>query len=277
MTRFASLVLGGLLLCCVSPAAVRADDSLDTALAALDEGDFDAAATAFDAALAGDDLSRPELLALLEARAALHFALHEESALDVDLGWLAALDPGHSFGDNRPPDLARRFVEIEQSHPGALQVTATALPSDAEVRVAARMEHVPEGMDARLRVCLRIEGAAWRCVDGAVASSPGSASGVYYYAEAFGPGGAIVASAGSASTPLHLASPGGSVDVAPDAAVDATGAADANSSTDAAGGGHGLAIGLGIGGGVLAVALAVVLALTLGGDGGIHVRTPTVL
>lgn len=277
MTRFVVVALFACLL--LSHGAARADASLDAGLAALDEGDFDAAAAAFDAALADDNLSRPELIALLEARAALHFALHDEAALDNDLGWLAALDPGHSFGDNRPPDLARRFVSIEQHHPGALEVTATALPSDAEVLVTARTQHVPEAMEVTLRVCTRVEGAPWRCVDGATAHSPNSASGVFYYAEAVGPGGAVVASAGSASDPLHLASPGatgtGSGADDANAAVDST--VDGSSASDETTSGHGLALGLGIGGGVVAVALGVVLAFTLGGDRGIHVRTPTVL
>ncbi|NOY93722.1 MAG: hypothetical protein GXP55_21260 [Deltaproteobacteria bacterium] len=265
------------LLCAWSPLTTRADESLDAGFTALDQGDFDVAAAAFDAALAGDGLSRPELVALLEARAALHFALHDEAALDADLGWLAALDPGHAFGDDRPPDLARRFVEIEQHHPGALEVVATALPSDASVGVRARVERVPEGMDVRLRVCTRQERAAWRCVDGGQASSPLSASGgVYYYAEALGPGGAVVASAGSASDPLHLAPPVESGVVEPTTPTLTPGTSTEPSAQEVPSRGHGLAIGLGIGGGALLVALTVVLALTLGGNAGIHVRAPTV-
>jgi len=259
------------------PGTAYANDELDRGLSALEEARFEDASAAFSAALEGQ-LSRAELLALVEGRALLHFALHAADDLDSDLRWLAALDPGHVFDPSRPPDLARLFASVQQQHPDGVGIEATALPVGGELRIHAAVEHPVEDMSLVRRTCARQPGAAWRCVNDGDLDLPSSGD-VNYYAELIGPGGAVVASAGSAVEPLHFeaaapsASPGSTTS---SASSEASAPILTPSSPEAPPRGHGLVIGLSVGGAVVAIATAVALVLVLRGDDAIHVRAPVV-
>src|SRR3954471_6530126 len=101
------LLLGLALWALASP--VRANPELDRALSASLDAEFDLALGHFELALEQGGLTRTELLLLLGERALVEHALQQGAKLELDLRYLAALDPTRDLGHRAPPSLVARW------------------------------------------------------------------------------------------------------------------------------------------------------------------------
>jgi len=220
--------------------AAHAHPDVDQALAEYEAVELEAALDTLARAEAGDGLSLDELGLLYELRALIHFARGDEDAVDVALRALARAHPEHDFSQRSPPALRQRFAAIR----GGVDPVALRLSEEEGVVVAV----ITAGAEAVREVRLH-----HREVGGVAATEAGMAPrwslggvAVEVWAEAVGPGGAILASAGSETQPR------------------AFGVVEEEETEE---GGPGLGVWLGIAGGVAAVAVVVILAVTLsGGD-----------
>ena len=207
------------LLACVlaAPGVALAHPEVERVRQLVNDGEYDAARPAMEATLARDDLERDDLVALLEARALLFYGLADRESLDRALRSLASIEPTHRFGARYPPDLARRSVEIGAEMSGPLRVDAETVPSAVGVRLEARVENDGEGLVRALRH--RVFDATtgeWRAVDSPVEAAAGRE--LLVFVEAVGPGGAVIATAGSPDDPIRLSAPGAvPVETGPDA------------------------------------------------------------
>lgn len=169
---------------------------VDAARGRYAEGDFEAASAALDDVNDDARLSVDDLVALLEVRALARRALGDERGTEDALAALATLRPAHRFGDETPPDVQDQFARLRGER---LALDAGAHVASGELVLRARTVD-PSRLIRRVRIAVRI-GGAWSVEDGrerrvAVGTEP-----TEWYAEAIGPGGAIVASAGSADDP----------------------------------------------------------------------------
>lgn len=222
-------------LCLLAPSRAWAHPLVDEGLQRLRDADFAGALQVFEEAEAGDDLTRADLVALLAARATVHLALDDQAAAVLDLRMLATLDPRHVIDRTAPPDFRRAFARATQAVRGPLSVTATHERVADRVQIEARAHDDPAGVVRAIRVFVRRDGA-WLPASTPPASLlvPASTS-VEYYVEAVGPGGAVVARAGSRQFPRDV--PGGN--------------------DEEPGGTPWLWIGLGIGGAVLVATVTI--------------------
>lgn len=189
------------------PALARAHPAVDRATALVLDGDYEAARPAIEAALARDDLSRDDLVALLEARALMLHGAGDAAGLDATLSALASFAPTHTFGPRFPPDLAARSVAIGRTMQGRLRVRASQVPSAVGVRLEASVEHDRASIVRRLRV--RVFDARlgqWREAEPPVEAAAGRE--LLAFVEAIGPGGAVIATEGSADAPIRVRGPG---------------------------------------------------------------------
>ncbi|UJR80461.1 hypothetical protein [Sandaracinus amylolyticus] len=208
--RCAGLVLA-LLVWALDPRPAHADGSaLDQAIAHVEDADFASALAAFEEAESSTELTRDDLVRLYAHRATVHFALGEQGAMEADLARLVALDPDVTLPASAPPPV---HEALERARTGVQPPTlrAEAVPTDSGVEVRARAEEHGADLVRGLRAWARRDrdgDAAWRRGDGgaiAVEASPGET--VLWYAEAIGPGGAVLASERSRVDPGALIVP----------------------------------------------------------------------
>lgn len=192
----------------LAPARVaHAHPAVDRATALVLDGDYEAARPAIDEALARDDLSRDDLVALLEAQALLRHGAGDRVGLDATLTALASFAPTHTFGPRFPPDLAARSVEIGRQMRGRLRIVTLQVPSAVGVRLDARVENDGGAIVRRLRTrVFDAQLGQWREAEPPVEATAGRE--LLVFVEAIGPGGAVVATEGSADAPIHLRGPG---------------------------------------------------------------------
>jgi hypothetical protein len=164
------------------------------------QGDFEAAAITLEAI--GDDagLSADDLVALLEIRALARRALGDDRGAEDALATLASLRPSHRFGPEVPPEVQDQFARLRGDR---ISIEARAHVANGELVVRARTTD-PARLIRRVRIAVRAAGA-WSEEDGTERRIATGSESTEWYAEAIGPGGAIVASFGSAGDP-HVAS-----------------------------------------------------------------------
>jgi hypothetical protein len=170
----------------------RRDDQVtlvDDARRLVDEADFAAAERAFATAEAASDLSRADLVALLEGRSLLHHALADGAALEADLARLAALDPGHTFGPRMPPEIADAFLRVRTRSAGALRVDVQMRPVPGGPALSATTANDPGGLVRALEVHARVAGGPWRTAPDELVLTGAPGAGVELWAVARGPGG----------------------------------------------------------------------------------------
>ncbi|MBX3270230.1 MAG: hypothetical protein KF729_08210 [Sandaracinaceae bacterium] len=185
------------------PAVASAHPLVERATALVLDGDYERARELLDEAWGRDDLSRDDLVGLLEARALLAHGAGDGAGLDHALRALASFAPTHRFGARFPPDLAARSVAIGRTMGGSLRVSTSTLPSPAGVRLEARTEHDAASIVRRLRYrVFEPARGEWREVTPPVDAAAGRE--LLVFVEAIGPGGAVVATAGSADAPLRV-------------------------------------------------------------------------
>jgi hypothetical protein len=192
------------------PAGARAHPDLDAAEERLQQADFAGAVRALDAAEGTETgLSREEVVQLYSRRALAHLALGDPARMEEDLVRLFALEPEHVFGPETRPEIREAFARTRaEQEPLTLRVTHRAEPGGLVVE--AVLSGDPTGLVRTVRLAGRRSGAEWVRGEGESLVVPLSAgSDVEYYAEAIGPGGAVLVAEGSELQPRRASFGGG--------------------------------------------------------------------
>lgn len=186
-----------------APGRALAHPLIDEGRQHLERAEFERALAALEQAEAADDLLRSDVVDLLELRALAHLALADARSLGETLRALASIEPAHEFPPEAPPELAGMLAEQAASAP-PLSLDATATPTETGIRIDAAAANDGAGLVRSVRVLVRSDGEAWRPVR---AGSLVPTASVLYYAEAIGPGGAVLLRAGSPAAPLSWEPP----------------------------------------------------------------------
>jgi len=255
-----ALVFAAVALMALLPAQAWAHPLLDRAQRLFEEAEFQGALDVYAQAEQATDLSRDDLVTLYRQRALVHHAMGNTSELELDVFRLATLEPNLTLDASVPPVVRRAFDEAKGRVGDPVHVEATSARMPDGVRVTARVQNDLAAIVQAVRVTTRVDGGEWRAVAASTASvAAAEGANVEYFAEAIGPGGAVVAWAGTRMQPLRFG------------AAAAEGAAGAGGG---GGGGGGGPVDTGEGGGVSAwpfiiggvlVAGAIVLVVLLTG------------
>jgi len=224
--------------------------SVDDAVRAYEEADFETASSLFDQLVLGADLSRADLVRVYATRALLRFGDSDAEGMQHDLTALASLEPDYELGPRAPPPVHAAF-DAARNAP-ALDLDVVIEPTPLGVHVTARALGDRADIVRAVVVGARTRDGRFReSTDGTVTvTQPGEE--IEYYARIVGPGGATLATLGSREAPQTRR-------VEPFRQQDDT-----------------LAIVLGASGAALAVAaIVVILVLVLGPSGTTEVTGPT--
>jgi len=250
----------------------RADDAVTRARSQIENADFHAALDSIDRAESSGDLDRDALVELLELEAVVHFALGQASEVRGDLNALLSLDPHYQMSVLRPPGLRSALEDARRAIDGPLELLVTAEPTSRGVRLRARLIRDVAAIVREVRISARLRGERrWRTARADsldVAATTGAQ--IEHYAVALGPGGAIVASAASATSPAATrvgpGAVGGGLDVrASGGGLGSSSGGGGSGSDDADGGGS--ATWWLVGAGVLAVAAAITIVAVVATSG----------
>jgi len=189
---------------CPAAASAQLDPEVERAKEEALRGEFDQASARLEVALLRDDLSRRDLIAVYEARVFISYAGGDRSALAEDLERIAALDPDHSFDRNYyATDVTDAFAEAVQNRAGRLALEAEALLlASGELEVRGEIHNDPGDLVRTVQLYGRAIGEDWTEAGGSLRMDISGDDSAEYYAEAVGPGGAIVATHGSEGAPL---------------------------------------------------------------------------
>lgn len=203
------LVLLAALLVVALPALVSAqepaNEAIEAARVALDEGDLLGAGTAVDRALSSDVLDREQLRDVLVLRALLSYADDRLGMLEESLEALAMLEGPEPTAF--PPPLRTRYREIVAvDHAIALDVELVTDVLDD--RRTVRVVPVAHGDAGHLVRELRVTAAVGEGPLAAVspdapllAGDPHAEREVHWTVQALGPGGVVIASRGAPEAP----------------------------------------------------------------------------
>ncbi|MBX3274593.1 MAG: hypothetical protein KF729_30285 [Sandaracinaceae bacterium] len=248
-TRVATSAAWLTLVLSLPAAAQDAAGALEAARAEMAGARFAEAAARLDAAAAAPDgLDRPALVTLLRLRALARHALRDADAARADLVALLSLEPGATLGAEAPPSLTRALEEARASSGPGLRVDAEASRSAGGFTVSSRASGDPAGLVRRLRV-LALREDTVEPHEGARVEIAGEGT-LRYVVEAIGPGGAVLATAGTPSAPRELR--------AEPARVAAPRAASEEGGDDTA-----LIVGIGAGAAAVIAGVAIALAILL--------------
>lgn len=191
-----ALVLG------LSPTVALAHPLVDQAEARFEEADFEGALEAFAQAEQATDLGRNDLLLVYLRRALVHHAMGQTDAIDMDLFRLATLEPRYRLGREVPPQVRDRFATQARRVEERLRVKVDATEARGGVRIRAQVTDDLAALVTAVRFGVRTAGGVWQRSDGAALEVMGDPdSEVEFYAEAVGPGGAVLASEGTSGAP----------------------------------------------------------------------------
>lgn len=165
-----------------------------------EEGEVEQALETVSRAEHTSDLSRENLLSLLELRILILRARGDDEQVSQELQRLASIAPDRAPADEFPPALRERLAGVRATLPGGLSVQARANATATGVEVTAEARNDVASVVREVRVYARAPDSAWS--DGLDRLDVPVTSGrVDYYAVAVGPGGAPVAEHGSAEEP----------------------------------------------------------------------------
>jgi hypothetical protein len=220
----------------------------ERARALLGEADFEGALAAANAAEAGSSLDRDGLVQLLETRVLIQAGLGRQADLERDLARLATLAPDRPAPPSFPPPVAQALARAQAAAvPIGVEAQVSTDALGATVTGAAQGD--AGGLVRTVQLVARVGEAAWQSSStGTLTMEVAPGETLSYYAEAIGPGGVLLATAGSEAEPLTRTR-------APALAVDPEPLPVAPPSDDTP-----LFIGLGVGGGVLVLGVVIVIA-----------------
>lgn len=250
----AIVVIAGLVF--AAPAAAQIDDGRE----ALGAADFNRAIRAFDAAERGA-LDRAGYVTLLEGRAIARWATGDAARARSDLARLGAIDPTHAFPSEAPPDVVSMFAETVAARPGPIAAAVRWSGETLEVAVA----NDDLALIASIRTHVRSGNGAWSMseapppsVQVPVSRAPGESLAAWV--ELVGPGGAVLAVAGSESRPI--------LSIAPPLPEEASGPSLLGATRRQDDDDGGVPVVWIVAGGSAAIALGVVIALLVVASGG---------
>ncbi len=191
----------------LAPARAAAHELVDEGRRLYEEAEFVAALDVLGRAVAGSDLDVEDVVLVFETRALVHLAMGQADAMREDLRRLAAIRPDHALPSVAPPDLVTAFAEVRAASAGAPRVPLTTEATTLGVTVTARVENDSASLVREVRISGRAAGgASWERATGAPLFVPTPEGEVVeYYAEAIGPGGAVIARTGEEDAPLRAA------------------------------------------------------------------------
>lgn len=187
-------------------ATARADGrwSLREAIQKTQAAQFEQALTAFDEAEGSHDLRRQDLARLYAYRAMVRFATGDRDQMEADLARLLAVEPNAQLPASAPPPVRKVFARLARLGVTAPRLVAAAAEIGGGLEVRASVQGGPAGLVHHVWVFARPgPGAKW--VQGEDRVSVFAAPGVVidWYAEAVGPGGAVLVSQGTSTAPQH--------------------------------------------------------------------------
>jgi hypothetical protein len=188
----------------LAPALAHAHPLVDEGERKYEDADFQGALDAFARAEAATDLTRADLVRLYTRRAMVHHAMQHPDELEADVFRLANLDRAVRLPRAAPPAVRRAYEQAVARVASLLRVDVEAEAMPGGTRLVARVSDDNAGLVQSLRVRARTAGGAWRRTDRATLEVPAAAGAtVEYVAEAVGPGGAVLAQAGTDDAPLR--------------------------------------------------------------------------
>ncbi|MGE0791158.1 MAG: hypothetical protein AB7S26_36130 [Sandaracinaceae bacterium] len=144
-----------------------ADADLDAGIASLEEGEFDAALTAFERA-ESHPLDRAELSRLYANRALAHHALADRRAMETDLLRFASLDPQGELPAAAPPPVHDAFARARAQAGEGLALEVAQHRDDATVRFTASVVRDLGALASSVDLAVRRAGQRdWIVADGA--------------------------------------------------------------------------------------------------------------
>lgn len=177
--------------------------SITDARSLYDAARFAEAIDAYDRALEADSLTRRDVLEILRGRALANLAVSRESAADRDIRTLLSLDPDATLGDEAPPAVQRHVDELRASALTPLAISGTAIPTSERWTVQVVVRGDVGRLVQRLAVFRRDEDGTFEPTETerrSVEYPP--ASTLAYYVVAYGPGDSVLATQGSAESPV---------------------------------------------------------------------------
>ncbi len=266
LLRLAILVLGVLALAW-GPRSASAQ--LAVGRRALESADFQRAIRAFDRAERTERLDRDGLVVLSEGRVLARFALGSPTRAARDLQVLAALDPGHTFPVEAPPEVAEAFAAAVREAGGGLATELAWTPATGGTTLRVEVRNDSLSLVRTVRVHTRVGEGEWRTQEErTVTVEHPEGSVVAAYVELLGARDVVLLRTGTADEPVvHGAPAAPTVAIAvppatrerePVAAEVPVAATHASASDEVA-----LAVGLGVGAAAL-LAVGVVLAVVFG-------------
>jgi hypothetical protein len=188
----------------LAPVVAYAHPLIDEGERKYEDADFPGALDAFARAEAATDLTRDDLVRLYTRRAMVHHAMQHPEELEADVFRLANLDRALRLPRAVPPAVRRAYEQAVTRVTSLLRVDVEAEAMPGGTRLVARVSDDNAGLVQSLRVRARTAGGAWRRTDRATLELPAAAGAtVEYVAEAIGPGGAVLAQAGTDDAPLR--------------------------------------------------------------------------
>lgn len=176
---------------------------VDEATRALERARFGEAIAIYDRAADARDLTRDELLRLLEGRALAKRAVGDESGARADLDRLASIHPEHVFARHVPPEIVEIFRTLRDRREGPLRVRVQVALEQGRARVRAVLVHDPGGLVLSTRLGVRADEGAWQVGEhGEVVVDLPLGATLEYHAEVIGLGGVSLLELGSVETPL---------------------------------------------------------------------------
>jgi hypothetical protein len=178
--------------------------AIDESVRLYEDADLEGALAAIERAERGP-LDKNDLLRLLATRVLIRFGLGLFEPLERDLLAIATIAPDFDLGIRAPPPIQQAFERARSrvTAPLSLRLEIGASSTGAEVGAATVGDRA--NVVRRIEIAARPAGAStWRRGEGRVelAVEPGDA--IEAYARALGPGGAVLATDGSHSSPRRL-------------------------------------------------------------------------
>jgi hypothetical protein len=246
-----------------SLAFAQGAEHIDEGVRLYEEADLNGALDALANAEEGP-LDRSELLRLLLTRALVRFGLGEFGPLERDLLAIATIEPDYDLGVRAPPPLQNAFARAKERVTAPLGVRVELEGMAGGVRLEAVASGDRAGVVERVVIAARPAGQSeFSRGDGGTLTLPvGEGGEIELYAEAIGPGGAVLATDGTRQEPRRATVPapvaaggGGAVDTGPNVP---------------------LVVGVTVGSAVVVAAVIVAIVLATSGSGGTMPQGPIV-
>ncbi len=192
---FLAIVVGGSL--AATPPAAAQPAGLQAAARQFRDGAFADAEETYQALLAADEgLDRSTLESVYRALTMVRRALQDDAGVERALTALLSLDPDAVLED-APPSLGRVVERLREEIRAPVGVEVQSEVRGGEARVTVRATEDVASLVRSVRLYVREE-EGWRARSG---DTHRLAPDTEYFAEAVGPGGAVLASDGSATDP----------------------------------------------------------------------------